>query len=36
MMLFVSSFVGFAALFVAIWLLHKPLKVHMSLSTQTA
>ena len=36
MMMFVSSIVGFAALFIAIWLLHKPLDVHTSLSTQTA
>ena len=30
MMMFVSSIVGFAALFIAIWLLHKPLDVHTS------
>ena len=30
MMMFASSIVGFAALFVAIWLLHKPLNVHTS------
>ena len=30
MMMFVSSSVGFAALFIAIWLLHKPLDVHTS------
>ena len=30
MMMFASSIVGFAALFVAIWLLHKPLNVHVS------
>ena len=30
MMMFASSIVGFAALFVAIWLLHKPLNVHAS------
>ena len=29
--MFASSIVGFAALFVAIWLLHKPLDVHTSL-----
>ena len=30
MIMFASSIVGFAALFVAIWLLHKPLNVHVS------
>lgn len=30
MMMFVSSSVGFAALVIAIWLLHKPLDVHTS------
>ena len=30
MMMFVSSIVAFAALFIAIWLLHKPLDVHAS------
>ena len=30
MIMFVSSIVGFAALLVAIWLLHKPLNVHTS------